>query len=150
MLLHIPGPRAFSDAALAKKLTRIRAGNPGVAALGAAFVHLLELEAELPAEARALLDRLLSYGPRRPLQRVEGVELVIVPRIGTISPWSSKATEIARSCGLSQVRRIERGAAAREQVDARERRGLAALEQLRGLFQAPEHRLGHAVVQASA
>src|SRR5204863_498999 len=37
------------------------------------------------------------------------LELLSVPRLGTISPWSSKATDIAHSCGLDQVRRIERG-----------------------------------------
>ena len=109
MLLPLPGPRAFSDAALDKKLARIRARNPGVTGLCAQYVHFAELSAEPRAEERALLERLLSYGPRRPVQPHSGEELVVVPRIGTISPWSSKATDIARSCGLQNVQRIERG-----------------------------------------
>jgi phosphoribosylformylglycinamidine synthase len=111
MLLHLSGPRAFSDAALAKKLARIRERNPGVAALAAQFVHLADVGAELAPEQRALLDRLLTYGPRRPAQASSGLRLFVVPRIGTISPWSSKATEIARICGLHALRRIERGVA---------------------------------------
>jgi phosphoribosylformylglycinamidine synthase len=58
-----------------------------------------------------LLDRLLTYGPREPegAARLGGAEIIVVPRFGTISPWSSKATDIARVCGLDAVRRIERG-----------------------------------------
>ncbi len=62
--------------------------------------------------ARAtLLERLLTYGPREAADapRVAGAEVIVVPRFGTISPWSSKATDIAKVCGLDAVRRIERG-----------------------------------------
>ncbi len=67
---------------------------------------------------RDVLDRLLTYGPRiqdsgfgiQPSRVSEdGASVLIAPRIGTISPWSSKATDIARQCGLAFVRRIERG-----------------------------------------
>jgi phosphoribosylformylglycinamidine synthase len=111
MLLPLSGPSAFSDAALAKKLARIRARNPGVSALSAQFVHFADLSATLAPEQQALLDRLLSYGPRRPAHAASGLRLIVVPRVGTISPWSSKATEIARICGLAALRRIERGIA---------------------------------------
>src|SRR3984885_5114979 len=48
--------------------------------------------------------------PPAPAQPAAGsVQLLVVPRPGTISPWSSKATDIAQVCGLSAVRRIERG-----------------------------------------
>ena len=109
MLLPLLGPRAFSDAVLDKKLSRLRQANPGVTALHAQFVHFAELSAPPSAEERALLERLLSYGPKRPPEPHTGHELVVVPRLGTISPWSSKATDIARICGLSHVLRLERG-----------------------------------------
>ncbi|HTW39191.1 MAG TPA: phosphoribosylformylglycinamidine synthase, partial [Steroidobacteraceae bacterium] len=67
------------------------------------------------AEAR-LLEQLLSYGPRMPgaaPDETAGQLVLIVPRAGTVSPWSSKATDIARVCGLDAVRRIERGIAYR-------------------------------------
>src|SRR5690606_27745851 len=60
----------------------------------------------------------LSYGPREGSasggpERHDGardlVELLVLPRTGTISPWSSKATDIARNCGLAKLRRVERG-----------------------------------------
>src|SRR5262249_44570068 len=52
----------------------------------------------------------LTYGPRMEESKDEtGAVVIVVPRAGTISPWSSKATDIARVCGLTAVRRVERG-----------------------------------------
>ena len=70
-----------------------------------------------------------------------GILLLVVPRFGTISPWSSKATDIARHCGLDAVRRLERGIAYRlhprsagqaRRGRARERHGAAARSHDRG------------------
>ncbi len=63
-----------------------------------------------PASARRS-DRLLSYGPRDEGGDHAGELLLVVPRPGTISPWASKATDIAHNCGLPAVERIERGIA---------------------------------------
>src|SRR5207302_428157 len=62
-------------------------------------------------EAGATVAQLLTYGPRpeAPAEAGAGECVLVVPRSGTISPWSSKATDIARVCGLAGVRRIERG-----------------------------------------
>jgi len=51
----------------------------------------------------------LTYGPRPHAQAERGQQLLVTPRLGTVSPWSSKATDIARVCGLVDVRRVERG-----------------------------------------
>jgi phosphoribosylformylglycinamidine synthase len=109
MMLPLPGPRAFSDAALDKKLARIRVRNPGVTGLSAQFMHFAELTSVPSGEQRALLEKLLSYGPKRAPEAHAGLELFVVPRLGTISPWSTKATEILRICGMRLVQRIERG-----------------------------------------
>lgn len=108
-MLILLGPPAFTPARLARKLSRLQQVNPSVSAVSARFVHFVDVAAELSGEARSVLDRLLQYGPRITLNEVSGSSLVVVPRIGTISPWSSKATDIARNCGLSDVRRVERG-----------------------------------------
>jgi phosphoribosylformylglycinamidine synthase len=108
-MLILLGPPAFNPARLARKRERIVRTNPGVTAVGARFVHFVDLAAPLDDEARSVLGRLLEYGPRLALNEVTGRELYVVPRLGTISPWSSKATDIARNCGLSDVRRLERG-----------------------------------------
>ena len=74
-------------------------------------MHFVDLGAPLTAQQRSVLDALLRYGPRRDPIAAGGESVLVVPRIGTISPWSSKATDIAQVCGLTQVRRIERGIA---------------------------------------
>ena len=115
--LVVAGAAALSASKLAKQLARVQRGNPGVTAVAAHHVHLVELARPLTDDERALLDRLLTYGPRPaavsaagPLTAPgTGATLVVVPRLGTISPWSSKATDIAHTSGLDAVRRLERG-----------------------------------------
>jgi phosphoribosylformylglycinamidine synthase len=110
-MIELAGAPAFTPARLEKRLAAVRAANPAVTALGATFVHFVDESAPLGPKDSAVLERLLRYGPRvvptpiaSPAKR-----LLVVPRLGTISPWSSKATDIARGCGLEGVRRIERG-----------------------------------------
>ncbi|HEX2660294.1 MAG TPA: phosphoribosylformylglycinamidine synthase, partial [Polyangia bacterium] len=110
-MLELHGAPAFTPARLEKRLTAVRAANPGVTGLTATFVHFVDAAAPLQPADATVLDRLLRYGPRNPGAAVDAAaqRLLVVPRIGTISPWSSKATDIARGCGLTGVRRIERG-----------------------------------------
>jgi phosphoribosylformylglycinamidine synthase len=110
-MLHLRGGAAFSESRLARLLTRIRSRVPPVSALSAHFTHFVDLEGELDAGEGEILDRLLCYGPRETAREAEGRLLLVVPRLGTISPWSSKATDIARICGLGRIRRLERGIA---------------------------------------
>ncbi|HNA83427.1 MAG TPA: phosphoribosylformylglycinamidine synthase, partial [Thiobacillaceae bacterium] len=77
----------------------------GVAGVSAEFRYFVELEAELDAEALAFLDELLHARAHAP----EADVVLVVPRLGTVSPWSSKATDIAVNCGLKGVVRVERG-----------------------------------------
>jgi len=108
-ILQLRGPRAASEFRLAKLVAALQTIDPAVRAVGAEFWHFVETEGELAAAERTLLERLLDYGPRAP--SASGTVYLVVPRLGTISPWSSKATDIARNCGLKAVRRIERGTA---------------------------------------
>ncbi len=104
-MLQIPGPPAFS----AFRLEKLRDRLPGAPGLTARFVYFIDLESSLTQPDRAVLDELLGAAVPDP-QPDDAQQLIyIVPRTGTISPWSSKATDIARICGLSSVRRIERG-----------------------------------------
>ena len=111
-MLAIRGSAALSPFRIAKLLERLRGPCPGIATLEATFVHFVDLDRDLVAEERTRLDALLTYGPQD-LQRAggagHGAALWVVPRPGTISPWASKATDIAQVCGLAAVRRIERG-----------------------------------------
>ncbi|MGH8311323.1 MAG: phosphoribosylformylglycinamidine synthase, partial [Steroidobacteraceae bacterium] len=114
MLLEVPGARALSDFRIAKLLGRLTAIDASIRALDARFVHFIEIARPLDGRERAILDQLLTYGPHSDAPPSERGELaLVVPRAGTISPWSSKATDIAHVCGLDAVLRIERGIAYR-------------------------------------
>ncbi len=109
-LLVLPGPPAFSAFRLAKLLDRVRASAPSVTRLYGEYVHVLALDAPLTDEERGRALALLEYGPQVGLPERSGeYTLTVLPRAGTISPWSSKATDILRICGLTKLRRVERG-----------------------------------------
>lgn len=104
-MLILPGSSALS----AFRLEKLQQSLPGVTSLGARFVHFAEVEGTLDNQAQAVLEKLLSYGPSGTVSLPEGRLFLVVPRPGTISPWSSKATDICHNAGLQQVRRVERG-----------------------------------------
>jgi phosphoribosylformylglycinamidine synthase len=110
-MLILTGAPALSDFRLAKLESSIRARIEGVAGLDSRYLHFVDLERPLTPEETAVLESLLRYGPAGSAAAPTGALLLALPRIGTVSPWSSKATDIARVCGLAAVRRIERGVA---------------------------------------
>ncbi len=107
-VIRFRGARALSDFRLAKLVQELKVAQPAVHGVAAEFWHFVEADHAPDAEEMLLLERLLRYGTP-PTGNPAGESLVVVPRLGTISPWSSKATDIARNCGLHGVRRIERG-----------------------------------------
>ncbi|MCW5622900.1 MAG: phosphoribosylformylglycinamidine synthase, partial [Burkholderiales bacterium] len=109
-ILRLPGRRALSDFRLDKLLHGIRTALPSLEGVETRFWHFAKLRAPLPAGQQAVLERLLTYGPASSPGEL-APSLVVVPRLGTLSPWSSKATDIAHQCGLQAVERIERGTA---------------------------------------
>jgi phosphoribosylformylglycinamidine synthase len=110
-MLEIPGAPALSAFRIAKLLDRLRALEPAVRGLAARFVHFADLERPLDDAERGVLGQLLTYGPslRAADGAAAGERVLVVPRAGTISPWSSKASDIVHVCGLTSVRRVERG-----------------------------------------
>ena len=109
MMRIVPGPAAFSQFRIDKKLAGLTRIFAGVQKLQARYAHFLELDAPLsPAQEARLVD-LLSYGPRPDIGDDCIPACIVIPRPGMISPWSSKATDILHHCGLAPVRRIERG-----------------------------------------
>ena len=117
-MLTLPGAPALSPFRITKLLGLLRAREPSVTGLTSRFVHFTDTARTLEAAQLGILARLLTYGPR--VDAVEADEkgelVIVVPRAGTISSWSSKATDIAQVCGLTAVRRIERGIAYRVQA----------------------------------
>jgi len=108
-MLLLPGSPALSSFRLDKLLSALRARDPGVTKVSSRWYHLADLERDLDADERLILDRLLAYGPNLDGGNTSGELILVVPRFGTVSPWSSKATDIAHVCGLQAVRRLERG-----------------------------------------
>ena len=109
-MLRFRGSPALSPFRLEKLLAALRQRVPVIAAVRAEFAHFLDGSPTL--HEREVLERLLQYGPAATRRHPGGAPLfLVVPRSGTISPWSSKATDIAHNCGLHRIRRIERGVA---------------------------------------
>jgi len=130
-ILKLRGARALSEFRLEKLLRQLRQAHAGIRGLHTRFWHFVETEREPSKLEREVLDRLLDSGAAPGESDPRGELFLVVPRVGTISPWSSKATDIARSCGLPSVRRIERGCAYRVEVpralDASERSAIGAI-----------------------
>jgi len=102
---------AFRVDKLARKFADI---HPAIQLLHNEYLHFASLNGPLDAGRRSILESLLTYGPGGgavDAPPVHGTLLLVVPRPGTISPWSSKATDIAHNCGLDEVERLERGIA---------------------------------------
>ena len=105
------GSPALSAFRINKLLDRFTALNLPVTSVYAEYVHFADLNAPLSADEHSRLARLLQYGPSLSSHEPRGTLLLVTPRPGTISPWSSKATDIAHNCGLAQINRLERGVA---------------------------------------
>ncbi|KMK07665.1 phosphoribosylformylglycinamidine synthase [Pluralibacter gergoviae] len=111
MMEILRGSPALSAFRITKLLARFQAANLPVSNIYAEYMHFAELSAPLSDEEQTRLASLLTYGPHLSSHTPAGKLLLVTPRPGTISPWSSKATDIAHNCGLQQVVRLERGVA---------------------------------------
>jgi len=108
-MLELRGAPALSPFRLAKLLEQLQARVSQVSGVYAEFVHLADVDGELSASELDVLKQLLTYGPKLAAEQPQSEVFVVVPRFGTISPWSSKATDIAHNCGLQKIKRVERG-----------------------------------------
>ncbi|MFA0569478.1 phosphoribosylformylglycinamidine synthase [Vibrio gallaecicus] len=105
------GSPALSEFRVNKLLELCRELSLPVTGIYAEFAHFADLTADLDASEVEKLEKLLTYGPTIEEHEPEGLLLLATPRPGTISPWSSKSTDIAHNCGLAKVSRLERGTA---------------------------------------
>ncbi|HGH6026242.1 TPA: phosphoribosylformylglycinamidine synthase [Vibrio mimicus] len=105
------GSPALSEFRVNKLLTACREQHLPVTGIYAEFMHFADLKAELNPQELEKLEKLLTYGPTIQEHEPQGLLLLVTPRPGTISPWSSKATDIAHNCGLRSIKRLERGTA---------------------------------------
>lgn len=103
-----PGALALSAFRQQRLLSTLKRIDPEIDAVSAQYLHFVAADAPLSADDAARVQALLTYGSPASAE-TEGDRFVVIPRFGTISPWASKATEIARHCALPQIHRIERG-----------------------------------------
>ncbi len=109
IVLELPGQCALSEFRLKKLWSSLRQTEPGIATIHARYEYFVSVNAPLRSHESERLDALLLSG-ETVLKLPDGArKLITVPRPGTISPWSSKATDIAHACGLDKIDRIERG-----------------------------------------
>jgi phosphoribosylformylglycinamidine synthase len=114
-MLILSGSNALSAFRTQRLLAQLKAVEPAIVGVTGRFLHLIDAAGEMSTDDTGRLDALLTYGD--PFDgNVEGDEFVVIPRFGTISPWASKATDIAHNCGLTQIKRIERGIIYRVQL----------------------------------
>ena len=103
------GPASHSPFKLESLLRRLQSIDQNIDDLGARFIHLIDSKNDPDEEQDRILDSILEYGPDWPFGTHEGFKVFTLPRFGTTSPWSSKATDIAKVCGLTSIEKIERG-----------------------------------------
>ena len=105
------GAAALSKFRVQKLLAQCSELSLPITDIYAEFTHFAHLSTELNSEESEVLAKLLTYGPTIEEHEPTGSLLLVTPRPGTISPWSSKSTDIAHNCGLAKVERLERGIA---------------------------------------
>jgi len=111
LIKNLRGAPALSEFRVQKLLTQCADLALPVTDIYAEFAHFAQLNEALAADEENVLQQLLTYGPTIEEHDPEGQFILVTPRPGTISPWSSKSTDIAHNCGLSKVERLERGMA---------------------------------------
>ena len=112
MTLHthiLEGGNALSAFRIQQLLPKLQGLCPHVKDVHGQYLHLVATESVLPHQQATVLGQLLTYGDPVSSKQISQhvLQIIVSPRLGTVSPWASKATDIAHNCGLN-VRRIER------------------------------------------
>lgn len=111
LIKNLRGAPALSEFRVQKLLAQCEDLALPVTDIYAEFAHFAKLDEALSTDEESVLQQLLTYGPTIEEHEPQGQFLLVTPRPGTISPWSSKSTDIAHNCGLTKVERLERGMA---------------------------------------
>ncbi|MDB5793657.1 MAG: purL [Noviherbaspirillum sp.] len=107
-MLILPGSNALSAFRTNRLLSQLQAAEPAIVGVTARYLHFVDSTVAPVEDDIGRLNALLTYGEPS-IGHDEGDEFVVIPRVGTISPWASKATDIVHHCGIAHIRRVERG-----------------------------------------
>ncbi len=110
-MISLRGSSALSPFRLEKILAALKTTAPQISHLHADFWHFAWNDGDLSNGQLETLSKILTYGPKMAEELPVGELFLVIPRPGTISPWASRATDIAKHCGLAHMQRIERGIA---------------------------------------
>ncbi len=108
-MLILSGGNALSDFRVNKLLSALQSYVPRISSVASHYAHFAETSADLNQKEMSQLNVLLSYGAEAKHNPDNSFKLIVIPRPGTISPWSSKASDIVHNSGLEKIKRIERG-----------------------------------------
>jgi len=107
-MLIIDGDQALSQFRSQQLQAKLQAISSKVSGFAARYIHFVKVEADLSTDEQSKLLALLGQQATPTLDQFD-LTVLVTPRFGTISPWSSKSTDIAHNCGLQKIERIERG-----------------------------------------
>jgi len=110
-LIILKGASSLSDFRKAKLLDAAKANGLSIETVSAHFIYVAEVSAGWSEADTSKLEKILGDNPLPYVTDASDGLFIVTPRVGTISPWSSKATDIAGLCGLGSLNRIERGIA---------------------------------------
>lgn len=110
-IIHITGGPAYSKFRKEKLLRNLQIINNQIKDIHSQYIHIIWCEKKITATHKAVLEKILYYGPRAQALTFKNNVIITMPRPGTISPWASRATDIANHCGLFHIKRIERAIA---------------------------------------
>ncbi|QWU99210.1 phosphoribosylformylglycinamidine synthase [Francisella salimarina] len=108
MIRFFEGLSALSPFKREKILADAKKISNKVESVSTQYIHVVELESELSREQEKIIKSLLNYNIEYGSTEPKGHTFITAPRAGTISPWSSKATDIIHNTGISTVKRVER------------------------------------------
>lgn len=109
--LSLRGSAALSQFRLDKLYVTLKISAPSIQHIYSEFMHFAFSQETLKAHKQKTLEQILTYGPSSQTESPDGELFLVIPRIGTISPWASRANNIAKNCGLDSLLRLERGVA---------------------------------------
>lgn len=110
-MICLRGSAALSPFRIEKIQTALGPTSPNISHLYAEFLYFVWVEGALDNKQQDTLGQILTYGPIMQAEEPKGELFLVAPRLGTISPWASRATDIVQHCGLPEIKRVERGIA---------------------------------------
>ena len=110
-IIHIAGGPAYSEFRKEKLLGKLQTINKLIKDIHSEYIHIAWCEKKITENDKTTLEKILHYGPQSQILKFKDNAIITMPRPGTISPWASRATDIANHCGLDDIKRIERAVA---------------------------------------